>query len=173
MNVAELINQFVVLIDPGSHLFRRIESAPWIDTLEASLPQRFPASFRSLVTRYSFPSFEAGGLSFFENQSIDGSGDRLSAAIFIDRIIADATLKAGYIQFARPAGGSYDPVCFDARHSVSNREFPIVQLDHEDILCRERIRTVATLADSFYRFVSDFVGRASLDVGPERGQPLS
>jgi hypothetical protein len=154
MNVGKLIDQFVVLVDPGSGVFRRIESAPWIDLLEANLPQRFPASYRSLVTRYSFPSFDAGGLSFFENQNVDGSGDGLSIAIFQDRIIAEATLAAGYIQFARPASGSYDPVCFDARHSVSNREFPIVQLDHEEILCRERIRTVATVADSFYRFVS-------------------
>jgi hypothetical protein len=160
MNIAELIDRFVALIDPGPGGFRRIESAPWIDTLESSLPRRFPASFRSLVTRYSFPSFEAGGLSFFANQDGNGPCDGLSRAIFKDRIIADATLKAGYIQFARPKGGSYDPVCFDARHSVRNREFPIVQLDHEDILCRELIRTVASVSDSFYRFVSDFVKRA-------------
>src|ERR1043166_2370490 len=160
MNLGELIDQFVVLIDLGPGVFRKIESAPWIDTLEASLPKRFPASFRSLVTRHSFPSFDAGGLSFFENQCVDDSRDGLSVAIFNDRIIADATLKAGYIQFARPEGGSYDPVCFDARHSVSNREFPIVRLDHEDILCRQRIRTIATVSDSFYRFVSDFVSRA-------------
>ena len=30
MNVAELIDEFVVIIDPGGKVFRRIESAPWI-----------------------------------------------------------------------------------------------------------------------------------------------
>ena len=159
MNVGELIDQFAVLIDPGRSIFRKVESAPWIDALETKLPRRLPASFRSLVTRYAFPSFEAGGLNFFANKG-DDSQDELSVAIFHDQFIADATLKSGYIQFARPAGGDYDPICFDARHSVNNREFPIVRLDHEDILCRERIRSVATLSDSFYRFVDDLVSRA-------------
>jgi hypothetical protein len=52
MNVGELINQFVVIIDPVGGAFRRIESAPWIDTLEARLPKRLPTSYRSLVTRF-------------------------------------------------------------------------------------------------------------------------
>src|SRR2546427_12600439 len=117
MNLVALIDKFVAFIDPGSGVFRRLESAPWIDALETKLPRRLPASFRSLVTRC-------------------------------------------YIQFARPEGGSYDPICFDARRSVSNRGFPIVWLDHEDILCRERIRSVATVSDSFYRFVADLVRRA-------------
>jgi hypothetical protein len=159
MNVGELIDQFVVLIDPAGRVFRRVESAPWIDGLEARLPKRLPASFRSLVTRYTFAAFDIGGLSFFANRGVD-SDDELSVAVFNDQFIADATLKAGYIQFARPQGGSYDPICFDARRSVSNREFPIVQLDHEDILCRERIRSVAMVSPSFYRFVADLVGRA-------------
>ena len=160
MNVHELIDQFVVLIDPTSSVFRKVESAPWIDALETKLPRRLPVSFRSLVTRYAFPSFEADGLYFLENQGVDDSRDELSVAIFKDQFIADVTLKSGYIQFARPEGGSYDPICFDARYAVSNREFPIVRLDHEDILCREQIRSVATVSDSFYRFVAEFVNRA-------------
>ena len=67
MNLVELIDKFVAFIDPGSGVFRRLESAPWIDALETKLPRRLPASFRSLVTRYVFPRFEAGGLHFFAN----------------------------------------------------------------------------------------------------------
>jgi hypothetical protein len=59
MNVRELIDQFVILIDPTGTVFRKVESVPWIDALETKLPRRLPASFRSLVTRYAFPSFEA------------------------------------------------------------------------------------------------------------------
>jgi hypothetical protein len=84
----------------------------------------------------------------------------LSVAVFSDQFIADATLKAGYIQFARLEAGSYHPICFDATRSVSNREFPIVQLDHEDILCRNRIRSVPSVSNSFCRFVADLVGGA-------------
>jgi hypothetical protein len=159
MNVGELIDQFVVLNDPNRTVFRKVESAPWIDALETRLPRPLPVSFRSLVTPYLFPSFTVGGLDFFANKG-DGSDDEFSAAIFHDQFIADAAFKSGYIQFARPDGGSYDPICFDARHSLSNREFPIVRLDHEDILCRERIHSIAAISDSFYRFVADLVSGA-------------
>src|SRR3989442_14993954 len=97
MNANELIDEFVLKIDPVSDAFRRVESAPWIDALEARLPKRLPASFRSLVTRYIFPPFNAGGLSFFENHSVDELHDGLSGAIFNDRFIADATLSSCYI----------------------------------------------------------------------------
>ena len=64
MNLVELIDKVVAFIDPGSGVFRRLESAHWIDALETNLPRRLPASFRSLVTRYVFPRFEAGGRRF-------------------------------------------------------------------------------------------------------------
>ena len=119
-------------------IFRKIEGAPWIEDLEPKLPKRFPASFRSLLSRYAFPPFDAGDLSLFANTGTSNE-EELSVAIFKDRVIADTTLKAGYIQFARPTSGSYDPIRFDARQARSNREFSIVRLDHEEILCRERI----------------------------------
>lgn len=159
MNVHELIDQFVAIVDSLESNFRRIESAPWIADLEAKLAKRLPVSFRSLVTRYSFSAFDAGALSFFSNLG-DGSDEELSVAIFRDRAIADVTLKAGYIQFARSADGSYDPICFDANRSSKNREFLIVRLDHEEILCRGRIRIAETLADSFFRYAADIARRA-------------
>lgn len=159
MNVHETIDEFVTRINQTGNIICRVESAPWVESLEASLPKRFPASFRSLLTRYVFPTFAAGGLSFFANTGI-ASRDELSVAIFNDRIIADATLKAGYIQFARPESGSYDPICFDARRAISNREFPIVRLDHEEILCHDRIQVSEQVADSFYRFAAAIAGRA-------------
>jgi len=159
MNVHEIIDEFVTRVDPSGDIIRKIENAPWIKDLEDKLPKRFPASFRSLLSRYAFPSFDAGDLSFFSNTGTV-SEEELSVAIFKDKVIADVTLKAGYIQFARPQSGSYDPICFDARHARGNREFSIVRLDHEEILCRGHIVVSEMLADSFYRFVADFVARA-------------
>lgn len=125
MNVHEIIDEFVARVDSSGNIFRRVESAPWVEALEAELPKRFPVSFRSLITRYAFPPFDVSGLSFFANTGAD-SHEELSVAMFKDRNIAEATLKAGYIQFARPESRNYDPICFDARRGVSNREFPIV-----------------------------------------------
>ena len=159
MSIHELIDKFVHLLDERGSDFCRIESAPWIEVLETKLPRQLPASFRSLVTRYTFPEFVIGGISFYENKGAD-SPDELSGAIFKDRIMAGVMLKCGYLQFARPESGSYDPICFAARRQAKNREFPIVRLDHEAILCRGQIRVVSTPAESFYRLVADFVDQA-------------
>jgi hypothetical protein len=47
----------------------------------------------------------------------------------------------------------YDPVCFDLKSRKKNREFSIVKLDHEEILCNERIKVVAELAPTFEQLV--------------------
>jgi hypothetical protein len=159
MNVDTIIDAFVARVDSLGEIFRRVESAPWVEPLESRLPRRLPASFRSLITRYAFPVFDAGGLSFFSNTGGDAA-DELGAAIFKDAAIAGAALGAGFIQFARPDSGSYDPVCFDARRPASNREFPVMRLDHEDILCRGEIGGLKAVAASFYQFAADIAGRA-------------
>jgi SMI1 / KNR4 family (SUKH-1) len=155
MTVNELIDRFVIAVAQTGGTFQSIDDAPWIAALEQKLPRSLPLSFRALVTRYAFVPFEVGGLSFYANAGTDDH-DELSVAIFRDRFIAGATLKAGYIQFARPADGSYDPICFDIRNSV--RESPIVRLDHEEILCYERIRVSQAVSRSFYRFAADIAG---------------
>lgn len=159
MNVAELIDQFVIKVDPSNCIFRRIEEAPWIDVFESQLPRRLPSSFRSLVTRYAFVSFDVDGLTLFGNTGLDLEDD-LTVASSRDLVIARATLKNGYIQFARPATGSYDPICFDANKAATNREFEIVRLDHEQILCHDRIKVIEKVADSFFKFVVDVARRA-------------
>ena len=151
MNVHEIIDKFVASVDSAEANFRRVENAFWVDEFEAKLPKHLPASFRSLITRYSFAPFDCGALSFFAKLG-DGSNEDLSVAILRDRFISDATLQAGFVQFARPSCGSYDPICFDTNRSRSRREFPIVRLDHEAILCRDRIRVIETVEDSFLKF---------------------
>jgi hypothetical protein len=159
MNVHQLIDKFVACGAHRNGIFQPIEDAPWITELEQRLPKRLPVSFRSLVTRYSFAVFESGELAFFANMGTDDM-DEMRVAIFEDRFIAQATLRSGYVQFARPAGGSYDPVCFDATRPVNNREFPIVRLDHEEILCNDRIHVSEKIADSFFRFAEEIVRSA-------------
>jgi hypothetical protein len=159
MNVRELIDQLVIKADPSQVIFGKIEVAPWIDVLESKLPRRLPSSFRSLVTRYAFASFDLDGLTLFGNTGLNQEDD-LTELIFRDRGIAQATLQNGYIQFARPATGDYDPICFDARRTAPNREFEIVRLDHEEILCNDRIKVVEKVAESFFKFAADIVRRS-------------
>lgn len=156
MNVHEVINRLVASIAQAGHVIQPISDAPWISQLEQRLPKRLPASFRSLVTRYAFPPLQVSELSLYGNMGTDDV-EEMSIAIFQDPIIAEATMRAGYIQFARPATGNYDPICFDARRTVTNREFPIVRLDHEELLRRDRIHVSEKLAESFFRFASGVV----------------
>ena len=58
-------------------------------------------------------------------------------------------LKEGLLPFARPEDWSYDPVCFDYRRSQRKLEPAVVRIDHEEILCNERIRVVEVLAKGF------------------------
>ncbi len=124
----------------------RALDASWLSELERQLPFPLPPTVRSLISRYLFPSFDAGPLTFF---SVGCDSDRLLEfrwAIRGDPHMSPFLLKNGFVQFARPAGGSYDPVCFDFRNSHRKREPSVVRIDHEEILCNERLRILETLA---------------------------
>jgi hypothetical protein len=72
---------------------------------------------------------------------------------FRDRSLAALLLARGYVQFARPDTGTFDPVCFATGERAHNREYRMVVLDHEDALRFSRIRILDGVAPSFRRFV--------------------
>jgi len=74
-------------------------------------------------------------------------------AIRYDRFLSPFALKNGFIPFGKGPDIDYDPVCFNLTRRKKNREFAIVKLDHEEILCNERIKRVAQLAPSFEQLV--------------------
>ena len=150
MNVDEIIDKFVENINSDEINFQRTAKADWIDEFESKLPKRLPQSFYYLISHYSFNSFDYNGLSFFANNNSD---ENLSVIVFKDRFISELTLQNGYIQIARPDDGSYDPICFDTNISRSLREFPKVRIDHEGILCRNKIYILETVSDSFLKFI--------------------
>jgi hypothetical protein len=156
MSLNEVIDRFVEIAVQSGADIEPIDHALWIDELEKKLPSRLPASLRSLVTRYQFAPFEIGGIRFFANAGSEDD-DEMRVAIFRDPFISAATTANGFIQFARPADGNYDPICFDTSQHAQNREYPIVRLDHEAILIYRRIRKLQTIASSFYRFVVDVI----------------
>jgi hypothetical protein len=60
-----------------------------------------------------------------------------------------AVLQAGYIQFAKGPDLDYDAVCFDVSSRKKNGDSRIVKIDHEEILCNNRVKVVAEVAPSF------------------------
>jgi hypothetical protein len=123
---------------------------PWIATIEGNLGLALPGAYRSLVTRYTFPSFELGDVELFANLG-DGSDHDLTVAPFRDPFLSKWLMEHHLIHFASMASGSYDPVCFDLRGLKSDAEPPIVQLDHEDILLERRKVRSEVLATSLYK----------------------
>ncbi len=130
------------------------ENIDWIEDLEARLLIRFPTSFHSLITRYIFPQFDFGPLQFLANtpEGVEKSCE-LRTGIFEDEYLSTSLLQNGFVQFARPAGGSYDPICFDTNNKSTSIEYSIVNIDHEDILCHDKIKITKVLAPSFHELI--------------------
>lgn len=128
----------------------------WVETLEARLPFRIPAVYHSLVARYIFPAFELGDIYFFANTPEGTAFHEFRARIFLDEHMSPKLLEQGFLQLGNPAGGGYDPVCFDMNRA-SETDAPVAQLDHEEILCNDRIVIVHEVAAS----LSDLI-KASL-----------
>src|SRR3954452_12043781 len=123
MGVDQIVDEFVFRLKAKGILFQRIESAPWIAEFEANLPRRLPRSFLSLVARYRFPKFVFADIEFFANLG-HGSQEELVVAARQDEHIWKSTLAQRFVQIGRPAGGSYDVICFDMRNPHSGREWP-------------------------------------------------
>jgi hypothetical protein len=124
----------------------------WIQPLEARLPARFPRSFRSLLERYEYPAFAIGPIVLFANTA-EGVANELREEIWRDRGLSEMLIPNGFLQFGRPATGSYNPICFEAGGQTGSQEYAIVRLDHEEILCNLRIRVTERVGRSFYDFV--------------------
>lgn len=129
----------------------------WVEPLEKRLGCSLPAAYKSLVSRYIFPGFEAGGILFFGNTPEGTEYYELRERIFKDRLLFDALSSNGFIQFGTADWVNYDPVCFDYnRRSVS--DCPVVRIDHEGVLCSDVVRVVEQIASSFRDFLESVVG---------------
>jgi len=130
------------------------DHATRIVQLETRIGRPFPRAFRELITRYSFPAFDCGPLTFFANTGHELVHE-LSARLFIDPHLSPVLLEAGYIQIGNPFFPSYDPVCLAP--CPREQESAVVQLDHEMILQHRVIQTVSTLAPSFVHLLNRLV----------------
>jgi hypothetical protein len=139
------------------------QGASWIPELEGQLPFGWPLTFRSLISRYLFPSFECGPLQFYSVGVTDPIQEvsELRTAVLRDRPLLAVLWKNGYLPFARPEDGSYDPVCFDRRKKADSTEPAIVRIDHEEILCRDRLRIKQIVSPSFGSLLEEMTSRLS------------
>jgi len=146
----QLIDQFASKLSRSGVSIRSEDNSLRLLALEANLPKRLPQSFTTLLAKYSFPPFDASGISFF---GWEPSGTELSAIAPPDEgSLCELLLPAGYIQIGRPDDGGFDAVCFEISAN-QNREYRIVQADHEEILCNFRVKIRKELWPSFRELV--------------------
>jgi hypothetical protein len=127
-----------------------------LEVLSAALPGRLPPLYERLVLSYRWPSAELPSLSLLANPqgpTLDG----LLAQIRQESGLWEGLAPLGYIPFGRGPGGHYDPVCFDTRRRLRDGDCPVVQIDHEEILCHFRVRVVSEKAGSFRELVMDIL----------------
>ena len=132
------------------------DSSP-LDVLYEKLPARLPPLFETLVISYRWAEVDLGSYRLLANPpGVDLSG--FLREISRDPAIWSSLRQAGYIQFAKGHDMDYDPVCFDLNVRKNNREYEIVKIDHEEILCNSRIKVVRKMAPSFRELVLQTIG---------------
>ena len=148
---ARLVDAFTAKLQARGVPIKRDDNASRLQELEEQITKRLPHSFQSLLSRYSFPAFDASGISFFGWGP--ASTEMLGVASAIKGSLSELLLPAGYFQIGRPDTGSFDAICFDLNDGKQNREHGIVLADHEEILSNGRVKICSQVWPSFRQFL--------------------
>ena len=148
MSIRSEIEKFVESFIPSA---KRIEEAPWIDELERKVGLPLSRSYKQLLTSFKFDEFETDEAEFFANED-SSNYYNINVKIFNDEVMYSTLKKAGLFHIGFPYEGDYDPICFDTNKKTNSGDFPIVKVDHESILCRDKVLIVETIAPSFYEY---------------------
>jgi len=131
-----------------------------LEPIYAKLPARFPPLYERFVLSYRWAEVDLGSYRLRANgPGPDFSG--LWREISEDEFLLETLIRSGYIPFGKGPDLDYDPVCFDLSVRNKNREFPIVKIDHEEILCRGRVKVLSKLANTFEALVIQTIERAA------------
>ncbi len=126
-----------------------------LEPLYQRIGRTFPPLYEQLLLSYLWLEVDLKLLRLFANPPGDNFAG-LSEAIFADRILAEILIPAGYVPFGR-ASINYDPMCFDLNSRLPTGDCPVVQFEHEAILCELRIGEQSQRWDSFRELMSDVV----------------
>ena len=147
----KLIQSFAAMLKQQGVPIRNEENASRMALLEEKLAKRLPQSFAFFLSRYSFPTFDVMGISLFGWDS--DCNPYIEEASAAKGSLSELLLPADYVQIGRPDTGNFDAICFDFNEQSQNREYRIVRIDHEDILCNWKIRVSGELWGSFVSLV--------------------
>jgi hypothetical protein len=132
----------------------RVETPkPFLDEIYDELPNhfRFPHLFEQLLLSYRWAEVDLSTYRLLANppgDDLNGFFQKMTHPDFWD-----ALTSAGFIPFGKGPDVDYDPVCFDIKSRKQGGDCRIVKIDHEEILCNNRVKVVAELAPSFHQLV--------------------
>ena len=161
MALSRKIEDFVSTMKSAGVPFRSGDNSSSLAALEARLPQRISNSFESLLAKYSFPRFDACGITFFAWDADWTKTEYLGASSGAKNTLSELLLLSGFLQIGRPDTGDFDAICLDLN---SGREQRIVQIDHEEILCNNRVRITSELWPSFLTIMDKVLSGADCDI---------
>ena len=147
----QLIDSFAAMVKDRGVPIRSEDNASRLRIFEEKLPKRMPHSFESFLSRYSFPAFDVLGITLFEWES--DSNKYIVEASSPKNSLSELLIPAGYVQIGRPDMGDFDAICFDLNCQAQNREYRVVQVDHENILCNLKVRVTGERWPSFIKLV--------------------
>jgi len=162
MSTDDLIEAFASKIQGRGVPVRAEDNRSRFAEFEGKLAKRLPESFAGFLSRYTFPSFDVLGVSLFGWQS--DSNPYIEEATAPKGSLSEVLHPRGFVQIGRPDTGNFDAVCFDLNQKTHNREYPIVRIDHEEVLCNWRVRVVGQLWPSFVKFMEAVVADLSSEV---------
>ena len=121
----------------------------WIVPLEQRLGFTLPKLYRSVVSRYIFPSFHHPSLFLYGNTPEGTDHWEFRNRLFLDETLSRVLLANRYLQFANPYPNNYDPLCFDMNRPTDNGDYPIVVVNHTQILCFDTLDVLLEMSPSF------------------------
>ena len=141
----------------GQYLWKIVpmDCSAWVDPFTGKLSKKLPPSYLSLINRYAFPAFELGPIMFYSNTGQEIAWE-LSNKIFSDEHLSSILQRHGLLQIGNPYFYNYVPICFDGKTGKGN-EYPLVQIDHESILCDSKVKVIKEIAPSFESFVESVI----------------
>jgi hypothetical protein len=158
---ANLIKQFIQsweMLEDEPHPVSKKSGELDLQLLDTFLPMELPPLFIELLTNFHWEEVYFEKFRLLPNQGIKEFITEVSSDKFLSKVL----LSNGLIQFARAVdGASYDLICFDTRGS--GKQYPIVRVDHEEALIRDKLKVLSVVAPSFDALLLSVISNTASD----------
>jgi hypothetical protein len=132
-----------------------------LEALYANLPARFPPLYERLVLSYRWAEIDLRLFRLLANPpgaDLAGLGEEISR----DQGMYEILIPNKCLQFGKGSDLNYDAVCFDWSRRLPDGDCPVIQIDHEEILCRWNFKKVAEIAPSFRDVMKCVIATAAI-----------